>query len=388
MSTLSSKMLLLFVFSFVYTIFAQHGPKLVPKNIPLRIHQNDISNIALSSDGLLLCVTTWGGDTNLLWTNGSLIQEFKRNADIGEYMVMCSFSPNNRFLIINSALEYTNFCTKGYISLYLVSPLMLDMPWFTEQTTIRQNCEFPWPTTYTFSDSDMIFAYVNFTSNMIAVYNFDTEDVNNIVADTDAITTMIFSQDRKYLIWKQSYNGTVTMYDLETKSIYKHFSIIRDGGTDSSDVIYYTTPSMMINEDNSYLIDCSSNTASTYIINVENSNVTTMNSPWMGANYIVQGDSLWYVSMPRPTYTNTLSIYDMTTKKTKNILPCSSKYFSVCDKFIVTTNNTELIVCLRDFRECLTGNWTNNLILSSCATNAIYTTDSLNNLIKWNVGIQ
>lgn len=377
---------------------------LIPENIILDVYQNDISDMTLSSNGQYICITTLGGDTKLLWTNGTLIQEFKRNESMGEYMVMCSFSPKNKYLIINSDLGYTSLCTKGFITIYMISPPILYKPFFFAQTSIRTNCEFPWPTTYAFGHNDLLFAYANYTSNTIIGYEFSNEwNVFNITTNTDRITTMIFSNDMQFLIWKQDSNGCTTMYELSTDHVYKQFYL----GSDASDVLYYSMPSLMMTDDMfyPYLMDCSSNTGSMYVVNINNGSSYRLKTPWIGGTYFLNKDSLWYVSMLSRTFISTLSLYNLTAKTSKDLLPCDSSIFRVWFDYVGSLNGTQLILCsqytirdiLRDnsrnnigidhrlpsVGKCLYGSWYNRLNQISRMGNIFYTTDVQNNLIKW-----
>jgi len=366
----------MFILLFIYFTFA----KLTPENVPLtNVYQKDITNMVLSNNGRYVCVTTLGGDAKLLLTNGTVIYEFKRYAFLGEYMITCTFSPQTKWLVINSALEINQFCRKSYIRLYRINRDYMP-PMIQTQTITRQNCEFPWPNTYTFSNDDSLFAFVNFTSNLIRVYDFENFDEFDIEANTRGITTMIFSNDKQFMIWKDYDRGNVTMYNIVTKNIYKQFATKER----TPDVFFYDNPSMIINDDGTYLVDCSSNMASITVINIIDNTLKTFNVPWMGGQFIFYKDSVLYVSI----IDHVLLHYNLTNKTSEKLIPSTSNNFGLWNDNIVSLNNNVLMYCsLNNINKCVKGVWNNTLsqIEFNSNNNVLYTIDSLYNLVKWSI---
>jgi hypothetical protein len=312
-----------------------------------------------------------GGNAKLLY-NGQIIQEYNRYKNLGEYIISCTFSPLSNFFVLNSALENNQFCRNSYIRLYEIGRIQ---PIMEEPTIIRQNCEFQWKNVYTFNNDETMFAYVNFTSNLIKIYNLQNYNFSYIKTNVNMITTMIFSNDNQYLIWKEGKHGNITMFKLSTNSIYKQFST----DDDSSDVNFYNNPSMIINDDNTYLIDCSSNTESVYIINILTGNYDRLNFPWMGYKLSFYKDSILYISFASA---NTLAKYNITLKKSNPL--AFGSYFKVLDEKIIVLYKNMISYCdIDNFNNCSYGEWNNNLLQISNNNNSYHTIDNKNNLVKW-----
>lgn len=340
---------------------------LVPQIIPLNIYQKDVQDITLSDNGLFVCVVTYGGDAKLLYQNGQVIETFHRREDIGEYMITCTFSPQSTFIVLNSALDGNNFYGSGYIRVYDINYNTIVL---TEQTMMRKWGEFPWPNAYAFSQYDCNFAFVNYGSGDIAFYDFCENQKKSFSANCNQITTMLFSQDDKFLIWKEDKTGNITLFDWSQNHVYKILRI----NDDAVDVWFYKNPSVLIDKDNRYLVDGSSNNGGLYMIDIQNDNHTSVRDPWMGQKMAFYEDVFLYVSIFDGQIVSKNMTSGITTKFAK------ATNFKLIDGSIIVTNDKEIMVCkLFDFDNCSKGLWNNKLT----QIGESHTLDIDNNLILW-----
>jgi hypothetical protein len=356
-----------------------------PVNITMDIDYSNINNIFLDDNGKYVCVTTFDGNAILLNTDGTIVANFTRDVNLGEFILLCKFSPKSNYLVLNGAIGATSFISQyGIVRLYNINTnAFLTMPNSTDGTYLLRNYAYPYPNVFTFDIHEKLFAIVGpITSDISNIYVLNLTSLTYTTYITTSIfpSALLISNNLQYLIWKESSHGNITIWNINNNTLYRYLSTIAN----TSDPIFTYNPSLILN--NIYLLSGSTNINGIYIYNIITGCYTIL-SYWNGQDIVIIND--YVLNVVR----GNLTFYDLRKgcPGYKILRPANYtidvKYNDIFEGLLLLDNNTLVFYDIFPNTSLFTGIWNYSLnqigVFNNQTSLIPYTIDIFNNLIEW-----
>jgi hypothetical protein len=307
----------LIILTFLYCIWSSKSFSMLSSKVTLdQNYFDDMNEMIIGPNGKWVYQSNLGGEITLWQVNkniSKMIFLVNRRSNIGQYIIRSTFSPNGRYMVIDSALKDTYFSRFGLFELY---DLEKNMSVVTILTNLRNYPyrQFSWASVFCFSADTQLFAYT-FDGKTIILYDL-FEKTNRLIINTNSsyISTLAISNNKKILASKDSENnGLITIWDLSNgqNMTYLNATLIPD----QSDLEWFITSSLIFSPDDQTLISHSTSSFDIVFWNISNS-LTIRYGPWSLDPLTNDNNNRWFiVSQGLEFY-----LYDMKSDQSKRTI--------------------------------------------------------------------
>lgn len=211
----SSYIFTLPIIFFAQSITSHMGIKVISQPVVLPSYNlRDVNRVNISQDGNLLIRGNLGGNFrlySLLGPSGSVIADYSRDEDAGEYFVMPFFSSRSRYTLLNSALQANDFDDRGRIRVINTTSGKFSLIMDTQlRGFVGTNFTgMSWPNIFDFSPDETLLAYTKDGKNL-TIYDLQAEKEKAVIALNEPYycTAIAFHPSGNYVATKSGDKGT------------------------------------------------------------------------------------------------------------------------------------------------------------------------------------